>query len=575
MNRRLTCGSLFAGIEGFGLGFSRAGIQMMYAVEKDAYCRAVIRRHNPHLMILDDVSTCGPWNLPHTDIVSMGFPCQDLSVAGLRRGIQGERSGLFYEGLRICIALHPKLIVWENVPGLLTGKYEVCRCGAALPTVEPEEIETAAEDDDLYMFEEATAEARRIAEEATIELRRAGCPSCGRRLDDWSGNVIRRSWMGDVLRALDGARYYGAWTGLDARYFGLAQRRQRLFGVFARHDLGAGCAREILSFSDRMRGDLTARQEAHEDVAGTVGASAHGRGWNNGLDRCGAFVPTVAATLTKGAHAADKSGPGRRREDDVNVVVCDGLAKPLMASPNRQDPELETMIVSGPLAADHPKPRGDGTDTLIVADTLRRNSHDQPSTGPVNLVVANACTASAGHHGHSSPRGDGSDNLVVEPVAYDLQQVTSPTNGSNPRPGDPCSTLNAHSGGGGKAICFQERGRNGERNVEQQEDISYCLTAPKGGGRRQEGNILHEQRVRRLTPTEYERLQGFPDDYTLWGVSETGKRVAMSDAARYGMCGNAVAVPVTQWVGGRIVEVLAPMIASGIGPMPTADRRGA
>ena len=113
--------SLFAGIGGFDLGFSRAGCRTVATVEIDKNCRRLLSARWPDAVHLDDVRTAGRHNLPDCDIVTFGFPCQDLSIAGKRAGLEGKRSGLFYEAMRIIDELKPAWAVWENVPGLLSS----------------------------------------------------------------------------------------------------------------------------------------------------------------------------------------------------------------------------------------------------------------------------------------------------------------------------------------------------------------------------------------------------------------------------------------------------------------------
>jgi DNA (cytosine-5)-methyltransferase 1 len=115
--------------------------------------------------------------------------------------------------------------------------------------------------------------------------------------------------------------------------------------------------------------------------------------------------------------------------------------------------------------------------------------------------------------------------------------------------------------GGGKpgegyaaVLTFTERTRNGERNLEVQENLAYTLTNPGKGGRTQERNIAGDFGVRRLTPIECERLQGFEDDYTAWGVDDQGQRIEMSDSVRYRMCGNAVCKNVSAWLDQQIIH---------------------
>jgi DNA (cytosine-5)-methyltransferase 1 len=104
------------------------------------------------------------------------------------------------------------------------------------------------------------------------------------------------------------------------------------------------------------------------------------------------------------------------------------------------------------------------------------------------------------------------------------------------------------------AIAFQERGRDGGRSLEWQKELAHSLNAPSGGGRRHELDVLWQWAVRRLVPTECERLQGFPDGYTL--VPYRGKPAA--DGPRYKALGNSMAVPVMRWIGRRILEVANP-----------------
>jgi DNA (cytosine-5)-methyltransferase 1 len=115
----LTHGSLFAGIGGFDLGFERAGIKTIWQVEIDDYCRRVLARHFPSAKRYTDIRECGSHNLEPVDILSGGFPCQDISHAGKRTGIEGERSGLWSEYARIIRELRPHYVVVENVAALL------------------------------------------------------------------------------------------------------------------------------------------------------------------------------------------------------------------------------------------------------------------------------------------------------------------------------------------------------------------------------------------------------------------------------------------------------------------------
>ena len=213
----LTHGELFAGISGFGLGFSRAGIETLWYVEIDKSCQDILRRHYPSALIFSDVRDCGIQNLMPVDIISFGSPCQDLSVAGRRGGLDGKRSGLFFEAIRITNELKPTFAVWENVPG------------------------------------------------------------------SYSSNSGR-----DFAAVLAAFRDIGArdiaWTCLDAQYFGVAQRRRRVFLVA---DFRGERAAEVFFERTSSAWDPPPSREAGAKPAYALAASVrgsgdgHGQGWNS------------------------------------------------------------------------------------------------------------------------------------------------------------------------------------------------------------------------------------------------------------------------------------------------------
>jgi len=116
----VTFGSLFAGIGGFDLGFERSGMQCKWQVEIDDYATKVLEKHWPNVHRERDIRQCGKHNLEYVDVICGGFPCQDISYAGLGAGLDGERSGLFFEAIRLVSELQPRIIVLENVAALLT-----------------------------------------------------------------------------------------------------------------------------------------------------------------------------------------------------------------------------------------------------------------------------------------------------------------------------------------------------------------------------------------------------------------------------------------------------------------------
>ena len=116
----MTFGSLFAGIGGFDLGFERAGMECKWQVEIDPYSRKVLAKHWPNVKRYDDVRTFPTADTDQVDVISGGFPCQDISFAGTGAGLDGERSGLFFEVIRVARQLRPRIVVLENVAALLT-----------------------------------------------------------------------------------------------------------------------------------------------------------------------------------------------------------------------------------------------------------------------------------------------------------------------------------------------------------------------------------------------------------------------------------------------------------------------
>lgn len=115
--------SFFAGIGGFDLGLERAGMQVVFQSEINNFCRAVLRKHWPSVKLEGDIAELEGRDIPDADLWCGGFPCQDVSLAnqGKRKGLNGKRSGLFFEFARLIKEKTPNWIVLENVPGLLNS----------------------------------------------------------------------------------------------------------------------------------------------------------------------------------------------------------------------------------------------------------------------------------------------------------------------------------------------------------------------------------------------------------------------------------------------------------------------
>jgi len=358
--------SLFSGIGGFDLGLERAGMTCRAQVEIDKAARGVLAAHWPDVERITDVTKAGKHNLPAVELICGGFPCQDVSIAGRRAGLDGERSGLWFEFARIVDELKPQWVLIENVPGLLSSN--------------------AGQDFKVIL-----------------------------------GGLVKFG-------------YGVCWRILDAQYFGVAQRRRRLFIVAS---LGTGRSAQVLFERESGSGDTAQSEETRE---------------------------TIAKTLT--GRSVD-----RFNATDTAMIV-------------------ETFT----------KQRSDQYGTASVEPTLA--ARDYKDNG--DLVVASTLTT---EEGLRSPRGDSSDNLIL---AFSPQASMAGHDSSIVRIGD----------------------KRGALQVSKRE------------------GVLNMQGVRRLTPVECERLQGFPDQ---WTAISSGK--SQADSARYKQLGNAVAVPVVEWIARRIMEV--------------------
>ena len=378
--------SLFSGIGGFDIAFTGVGMECEGMVEIDKNCQDVLKHNFPGVNIYNDVKEVGigTHERGSVDIICGGFPCQDLSIAGKRAGLTGERSGLWYEFARIIDELEPGWVVIENVPGIL---------------------------------------------------------SSGKGSD--FAIVIR--WLAE--------RGYGVvWRVLDAQYFGVPQRRRRVFVVAS---FGNGSSAEVLFESEGMFGDIAKSGQEGKEVANTIA---------EGSNKC-------HSDITSGQQDGNLITPSIVSNGDAHSGFRDtgGLVAATLEAGY-------FTIVSRPLRTQSQLAHREDVDTLVM-------THSQAKAEIVR---------------------DGSPSLTCRHEAPIV--ATS-------------WTLRGGKEGGGKGYLGSE-------------ELGMTL-----GGQPQYMGI------RRLTPTECARLQGFPDDWNDW----------LSDSARYRQFGNAVAVPVVRWIAERIL----------------------
>jgi DNA (cytosine-5)-methyltransferase 1 len=123
MDNGMKVASFFSGIGGFDLGFERAGMDIVFQCEINTYCQKILKKHWPNIRLVSDIHKLHSDDIPSSDLWCGGFPCQDLSLAnqGKRKGLGGQRSGLFYKFAELLSGHLPRWVVIENVPGLLNS----------------------------------------------------------------------------------------------------------------------------------------------------------------------------------------------------------------------------------------------------------------------------------------------------------------------------------------------------------------------------------------------------------------------------------------------------------------------
>lgn len=586
--------SVCSGIEAASVAFEPLGWTPLAFSEIEAFPRAVLKHRWPGVPLHGDFTELRhqPW-IVDADLLVGGTPCVAFSVAGLRKSLDDERGNLTLEFIRLANAIddlrraagrEPAYILWENVPGVFSTHDNVF--GAFL----------------------------------------GGLVGC----DDALPAPHGLGWRDAGVVA--GPRRVAAWRVLDARHFGLAQRRRRVF-VLALGGAGAWrCADALLPISDSGEGHPSPSRETRQVVAPTLGSGPPFSRTGNERSEADAYV-AVAPTLS----ARARGGGGLGTDFDCDGGLIQEVVSTLDASYGRlQGASGQDMnhghshLIAHTLRADGFDASEDGTGrgtplvpVLPATDAFRggagpiafQGGSQQDQILTPDQISPTLAHSSNTHGGHYQPK-------VLLPLPFDTTQITSPGNYSNPKPGDPMHPLaagthvpavcihadaigrdgtNAVPGpdaegrvrlrdaglgviadgsayslttgqphavafphepevvkpvtldsANGQAIAFQERGRADGRSLDVGGELAYALTAPAGGGRAQERNILTPtMAVRRITPIEAEKLMGLEPGYT--NVPYRGKPAC--DGNRYRALGNSFAVPVIRYIGSRIQAV--------------------
>ncbi|EGZ5754176.1 Dam family site-specific DNA-(adenine-N6)-methyltransferase [Salmonella enterica] len=446
-------GSVCSGIEAASVAWEPLGWQPAWFAEIEAFPSAVLATHWPDVTNLGDMTgiaaTVHAGDVEAPDVLVGGTPCQAFSIAGLRNGLADKRGQLSLSYVELANAIDDKrrergeeeaIIVWENVPGVLSSKDNAFGCFIGALAGESCELQPAGG-----------------------KWTNAGC--------------------------VYGPSRIVAWRVLDAQFFGVAQRRRRVF-VVASARKGFDPA-EVLFELDSVRRDSAPRRETQKAVAALTA---------RGVGTCGADDNQAQA----GHLIAFGGGNTAGHIDVATACTAHGI---------RLDFDTETFAVHG---------TQDPDTNCELAHTLGRNNGQE-----------NACIA-------FSYKDNGADATSdLSPTIRAGNHDKSHANSGQP-----------------PAIAFAFKAGQGAKagGIGYAEEQSPTLTSASSGTNLAPA-VMHGVAVRRLTPIECERLQGFPDNHTLIGWR--GKDAPeCPDGPRYKAIGNSMAVPVMRWIGERIAAAL-------------------
>lgn len=476
--------SLFSGIEAATQAWQPLGWECVAVSEIEPFPCAVLEHHYPHVPNLGDVTKITEQqikNLGQIDLIVFGSPCQNLSVAGNRKGFEGEQSSLFYAAMEIIkhAKRHCKtrFALWENVPGAFSSN--------------------------------------KGADFTEVVKHMAGLSDLDTPTNGWGKEG-----------AAVGSNGLLEWSVLDAQWFGLAQRRKRVFAIV---DFGDWTSRPpILLERESLRGDSAPSRETRQDFTADVRASTEGKSW----------------------YSVDTQQPPARLAHEI---------APCLAASMYKEPPSVMQLPSEPYQQ---VAEGKLVGTLTATD-------------------------------YKEPHG-----VMIEPVAYPINTMTCQGRPSdNGRMGlglgdanDPCPTLtqnHSHAvaiagniigrteGNGGNGNGFDESGACYTLTTNDRHAVAYegCLTPNQSQNNRvygsdgvspslqtgaASGNItpiffMPPSVVRRLTPIECEKLQGFPDNWTK--IPYRNKSADdCPNGPRYKALGNSMAVNVMAWIGQKIQQ---------------------
>lgn len=496
----MTLGSLFDGIAGFPLAAQSCGIEPLWASEIEPTCIEITKRHFPNMTHLGSVTDINGADIAPVDIISFGSPCQDLSIAGKQTGLDGERSGLFLEAVRIikemrCATggVYPAYAIWENVPGAFSSNK-----GDDFRRV----IEALAESD-IPM-----PESRRWAKSGLVRLR-------DREI---------------------------AWRTIDAQYWGVPQRRKRIYLVVG---FGGRSAGEILFKPESLLGYTPQGRAEGQKVPGAVGGCIKSAGF---IDRAPAgagsvgyqeeMCPTLRAGLLPSVVCAGFSGQNSVTATPEYYPECApclraGVVPDCLQGVFEMSHANEVLRkTEGNICPTLQSRMGTGGNQVpIVFDKsycIAGNIVDRSETAGANGVgVKKDCSYTLNtvdRHAVAYYIGNGQvDGTALHEIAGTLNCMH-----------DQQAVIYALD-----RAAFNQ-GENAKYDFTVDDNgINSTLTAKGPSAVCHYIAQLFRWVVRRLTPRECERLQGFPDDWTRYDTR--GNEI--KDCHRYKALGNSIAIP--------------------------------
>ena len=441
MSNELTLGSLFDGSGGFPLGAKLVGIKPIWSSEIEPFSIRVTTKRMPEVKHLGDVTKIKGDEIEPVDIITFGSPCQDMSIAGKRAGLNGSRSNLFYEATRIIKEMRektngnkPRYAVWENVPGAFSSN----------------------KGEDFF------------------SVLKEICQIKGYKIDE----ARPSKWqMSGLIMADD---FSIAWRVFDAQYWGVPQRRRRIYLI---SDFNGKSAGKILFESEGLSGDIIKSQKSWKEIAGYIRTSTSDAVCF-GVDGYNSAISDVESTL--GQNCGQSTG-----RNGVMVLQDQGG--------QRMDIHEDRCGTITASVGNHPP---------VV---FENHGQDSRFRGP--LDVSNTLGASLGTGGNNQPF------VVEETRCFDIRITSENTKNhrANIYETDVARTINTGQNSpdanqGGLAVVYSTS--KNSHHTEALKDKANTLVASDY----KDPPVVNDMDgkryiVRRLTPKECGRLQGFPDGW--------------------------------------------------------------